>query len=194
MVPLDASKTLTRYAHITNIVFYLKPHANIEQVKKDASRYLNTVVPGMSLFYRSAEQVINSMKKQSEIFTLLLGLIGSISLIVGGIGVMNIMLVSVVERKREIGIRKALGARQRDIQLLFLIESMALSVLGGTNGVIVGVLVSYVIATFNHWPFSLLWSPIIMGFFVSVGVGVFFGFYPAVKASKLDPIDSLRVD
>lgn len=125
---------------------------------------------------------------------MLLALIGSISLLVGGIGVMNIMLVSVTERRKEIGIRRAIGARRRDIQTLFLAESVILSLFGGTLGVLLGVLISYVIASFAKWSFHLFLLPPLVGFCVSVAVGVFFGFYPAYKASQLDPIQTLRAD
>ena len=121
-------------------------------------------------------------------------MIGGISLIVGGIGVMNVMLVSVVERKREIGIRMAVGAKRKDIRMLFLIESITLAVLGGFMGIILGVFTSYIIAVFSGWGFALFLLPPILGFIVSVATGVFFGFYPAYSASKLDPIQTLRYE
>lgn len=194
IVPILTSKVLSKYSEIRNIVFYLKPDVSIERVKTDVTTYLNKHVSNVDLFFRSAEQIILSMRQQSRIFTLLLGLIGSISLLVGGIGVMNIMLVSVVERRREIGIRKALGARKRDIQSLFLIESVTLSLIGGLLGVIVGVGSSYIIARFTGWDFFILWQPPVIGFLVSVAIGVLSGFYPAWKASRLDPIESLRTE
>ena len=141
-----------------------------------------------------AKQIIKSMEEQGRIFTLLLGLIGGISLLVGGIGVMNVMLVSVVERKREIGIRKAIGAKRRDIQMLFLIESIVLSLFGGVLGVIAGLGVAYVISLFSGWQFSLYLEPPLIGFGVSVFTGIFFGFYPAMRAARLDPIETLRSD
>jgi putative ABC transport system permease protein len=104
------------------------------------------------------------------------------------------MLVSVVERKREIGIRLAVGAKRRHIQALFLMEALMLALVGGTLGVVIGILIAYVIAVCWHWQFTLFWLPPVIGFSVSVATGIFFGFYPAYKASQLDPIQALRAD
>jgi len=129
-----------------------------------------------------------------QMFTLLLGAIGSISLIVGGVGVMNVILVSVTERRREIGIRRALGARRGDIRGQFLIESLILSMVGGLFGILVGVGASRLIAHFAKWQFSLSLGAILLGVGVSSAVGIFFGFYPARQASLLDPIVALKSD
>jgi putative ABC transport system permease protein len=134
------------------------------------------------------------MIAQHKIFTLLLGLIGGISLLVGGIGVMNIMLVSVLERRREIGIRLALGARKRDIQALFLSEAVLLALIGGIIGIVAGIIGSFIIAELAHWQFSIFIWPVLVGFSVSVLVGIVFGFYPAHQAAKLDPIETLRME
>jgi len=143
-------------------------------------------------FFRSAKELISSMTKQKQILTIFLGLIGSISLIVGGIGVMNIMLVSVIERRREIGIRRAIGAKRKHIQHMFLIESVVLSLLGGTLGVITGIATSFVIAEYANWHFTIFVLPPAIGFTVSVFIGIFFGYYPARQAARLDPIQTLR--
>jgi len=124
----------------------------------------------------------------------LLGFIGSISLFVGGIGVMNIMLVSVSERRREIGIRMAVGARRRHILSMFLTETIALTIFGGVMGIIIGETLSLITAEFSRWRFHMFLMPPIAGFTVSVLVGIFFGFYPAYKASRLDPIETLRAE
>jgi len=145
-------------------------------------------------FFRSAKELIKSMEAQHKIFTLLLGLIGSISLLVGGIGVMNIMLVSVLERRREIGVRLALGALRKEIQWMFLSEAILLSLSGGFLGIIIGIFASYVIAAFVNWHFTIFLLPPFIGFTVSVFVGIFFGFYPAYKASQLNPIQTLRME
>ena len=134
------------------------------------------------------------MKKQMQMFTLLLGAIGSISLIVGGVGVMNVMLVSVSERKKEIGIRRAIGARQSDIQTQFLIESLVLCFVGGILGISVGIGASWVIAHVSHWQFIFSMVSVFLGVGVSVGVGIFFGFYPARQAARLSPIEALRAE
>jgi putative ABC transport system permease protein len=150
-----------------------------------ASRHLDVNV-------RSAEQLIDQQQAQMRLFTLLLGAIGSISLIVGGVGVMNVMLVSVTERKKEIGIRRALGAMQKDIQQQFLMESLLLCVAGGVIGSFAGVGVAYGLAAFNHWDFFVSMDAIAIGVVVSCLVGIFFGFYPARQAARLSPIDALR--
>lgn len=126
------------------------------------------------------------------ILSLLLGAIGSIALIVGGIGVMNVMLISVTERRKEIGIRRALGAQQSDIQSQFIIESVMLCLVGGLIGIILGTFVSYLFAYFTKWEFVVSYMAIILGFGVATAVGVFFGYYPARTASRMDPIKALR--
>jgi putative ABC transport system permease protein len=131
---------------------------------------------------------------QSKTMTLLLAAIAMVSLVVGGIGIMNIMLVSVTERTREIGIRMAIGARGRDILLQFLIEAITLSVIGGILGIASGFAVSLLIAAQTSWPTLVPSEWVICAFFVSAAVGIFFGFYPARKASQLDPIDALRYE
>ena len=126
--------------------------------------------------------------------TALLAGVAVISLVVGGIGIMNIMLVSVTERTREIGTRMAVGAHGRDILTQFLIEAMTLSVIGGIIGIITGIVASKIIAMIKNWSSLISPTSIILAFVVSAGVGVFFGFYPARKAAQLDPIDALRYE
>jgi putative ABC transport system permease protein len=126
-------------------------------------------------------------------FDVIIG-ISSISLVVGGIVIMNIMLVSVTERTREIGVRKALGARQRDVLLQFLIESATMALVGGAIGVMIGVIVAKVITIVLGFPTSVqLWS-VLMGLFMATATGVFFGVYPASKAARLDPVVALRAE
>ncbi len=192
IIPIQTSLVLNKYTQINNIVFRLKASATIPPIKIAIQHYLSTVAPGNSVFIRSAQELISKMQSQQQTFTLLLGIIGGISLLVGGIGVMNIMLVSVVERRREIGIRRAVGAKKRDILLLFVVESTTLSLFGGILGVIFGILASLIIAEFSHWKFTLFLTPPILGFVVSASIGIFFGYYPAYRASQLDPIDALR--
>ncbi|MFZ4077227.1 MAG: ABC transporter permease, partial [Legionellaceae bacterium] len=155
-------------------------------------KVISSQAPGLGIFSRSAKEIILSMERQGHTFTLLLTTIGAISLIVGGIGIMNVMLVSLSERKQEIGIRKAIGATNQDIQHLFLIEATLLSCVGGLLGVFVGVAVTAGVAFVNHWNFTLFLSPLCSGFGVSVLTGLFFGFYPARRAAKLDTVISLR--
>lgn len=191
-IPINTSHILSQYAQINSIIMTLKKGADISAVEKDITHYINQVNPNFKLFFRSAAELIKSMEKQKQILTLFLGLIGGVSLLVGGIGVMNIMLVSVVERRREIGIRRAIGAKRRDIQLMFLAEAIVLSLLGGLLGIIIGIAISYIIAKYAAWQFAVFFMPPVVGFSVSVFIGIFFGFYPAYQASRLDPIQTLR--
>jgi len=126
--------------------------------------------------------------------SLLLGAVASVSLLVGGIGIMNIMLVSVTERTREIGIRMAIGARRRDIRFQFLLEAMILSLLGGAMGILLGFGISQAITKFLGWQTEVSVYSIVLSAGFSGIVGIFFGFYPAWKASLLRPIDALRAD
>ncbi len=150
--------------------------------------------PGVDDDFRitSMEEIASMLSEAIGIMTLLLGAIAAISLLVGGIGVMNIMLVSVLERTREIGIRKALGARERDIWGQFLIEAAFLTFAGGIIGVIVGWAVSYLVSSMGLMTTVVSADIVILAVSVSVGIGLFFGFYPAWHASHLNPIDALR--
>jgi len=140
----------------------------------------------------SMEEMAETLSETAGTMTLLLAAIAAISLLVGGIGVMNIMLVSVLERTREIGIRKALGARERDIWGQFLIEAVFLTFAGGIIGVILGWVVSYFISSMGQMTTLVTADIVILAVSVSVGIGLFFGFYPAWNASRLNPIDALR--
>lgn len=143
---------------------------------------------------RSQEELASMMNSTTNMLTILLGCVAGISLIVGGIGIMNIMYVSVTERTREIGLRMSVGARGVDILNQFLIEAILLSVTGGIIGVILGVGASYSIKLFAHWPIAIQAWTIIMSFAVCTFTGVFFGWYPAKKAAQLDPIEALRYE
>jgi putative ABC transport system permease protein len=143
---------------------------------------------------RNQQEIADTMSATTEVMTALLAAIASVSLLVGGIGIMNIMLVSVTERTREIGIRMAVGARGRDILLQFLIEAVALSSTGGLLGILGGVGGARLITMIKEWPTLVSANSIIIAFVFSAAVGVFFGFYPARKASQLDPIDALRYE
>jgi putative ABC transport system permease protein len=143
---------------------------------------------------RNMEEIAEGAAESTKILTILLGGIASVSLLVGGIGIMNIMLVSVTERIREIGIRMSVGAREKDVLYQFLTEAIVLSVLGGAIGIGVGVVASRLISHFAGWETLVSFSAIALAFLFSGSVGVFFGFYPARKASKLDPIEALRYE
>jgi putative ABC transport system permease protein len=143
---------------------------------------------------RNPEDIIQAQLEASRTMTLLLVAIASISLVVGGIGIMNVMLVSVTERTREIGVRVAVGATEEAIQLQFLGESVMLSLVGGAAGVLLGVAGSAFVGRTLQWPMQLSIEAVVLAAAFSVAVGVFFGYYPARKASRLDPIESLRYE
>jgi putative ABC transport system permease protein len=143
---------------------------------------------------RNPEDIIQAQLEASKTLTILLIAIASVSLIVGGIGIMNVMLVSVTERTREIGVRVAVGATEEAIQLQFIAESIVLSLLGGAAGVVMGVAGSYLLGQALNWPIVMSPDAVLVAAAFSVAVGVFFGYYPARKASLLDPIDALRYE
>jgi putative ABC transport system permease protein len=143
---------------------------------------------------RNPEDIIQAQLAASQTLTVLLVAIASISLLVGGIGIMNVMLVSVTERTREIGVRLAVGATEQAIQLQFLAESVVLSLVGGAAGVVLGVVGSTLVGRTLHWPMEVSLEAVLVAALFSVAVGVFFGFYPARKAALLDPIEALRYE
>ncbi len=143
---------------------------------------------------RTPEELIRAQLAAARIFTLLLGSAASLSLLVGGLGIMNIMLISVTERTREIGLRLAVGATEQQIQLQFLTEAVLISLLGGAVGMLAGVLGSVVMQNTLHWDMQLSSSTMAVAGMFSAAVGIFFGFYPARKASRLDPIEGLRYE
>ncbi|MBI5892067.1 MAG: ABC transporter permease [Deltaproteobacteria bacterium] len=143
---------------------------------------------------RNLTEMMSASENASKIMTILLGAIASVSLIVGGIGIMNIMLVSVTERTREIGIRMAVGAKGRDILMQFLIEAVVLALLGGMIGILIGIIGSKIITYMAEWQTLITPWSIILAFGFSSIVGIFFGFYPARRASMLDPVECLRYE
>jgi putative ABC transport system permease protein len=143
---------------------------------------------------RNPEDIIQAQLDASKTLTILLIAIASVSLIVGGIGIMNVMLVSVTERTREIGVRVAVGATEEAIQLQFLGEAIMLSLVGGAAGVLFGILGSYLVGQTLHWQTQMSLESVAVAAFFAIAVGVFFGYYPARKASLLDPIEALRYE
>jgi macrolide transport system ATP-binding/permease protein len=143
---------------------------------------------------RNLSQIAETAEGSSRIMALLLAAVASISLVVGGIGIMNILLVSVTERTREIGLRMAIGARRLHVLLQFLAEAVLLSVTGGVAGIIMGVAFSAAISIIAGWPAPISSVAIASGFLFSAAVGIFFGYYPARKAAHLDPIEALRYE
>ncbi len=143
---------------------------------------------------RNLSQIASAAEGSSKIMAALLAVVASISLLVGGIGIMNILLVSVTERTREIGLRMAIGAQRMHVLLQFLAEAVILSATGGVVGIIVGVLVTQAIAVLAGWPTFISFAAISLGFLFSAAIGIFFGYYPARKAARLNPIEALRYE
>ena len=159
-------------------------------------RERHRILPGLDddFTIRNLTEVFAAQETSAQVMSILLGAIASVSLIVGGIGIMNIMLVSVTERTREIGLRQAVGAKTRDILSQFLVEAVTLSLLGGIIGIVVGLAASWLISYFAQWSTVVSLLSIMMAFVFSALVGVFFGYYPARKAAFLDPIEALRYE
>ena len=143
---------------------------------------------------RSQAELIQTLSSVSDMLTMLLGAIAGISLLVGGIGIMNIMFVSVTERTREIGLRMAVGGRGNDILIQFLIEAVLLSVFGGIMGIVLGLIISYFAAHLLSFPLVIMYHAILLSFVVCSAIGIFFGWYPAKKAANLNPIDAIRYE
>jgi putative ABC transport system permease protein len=159
-------------------------------------RERHRILPGLEddFTIRNLTEVFQAQETSAQVMSILLGAIASVSLIVGGIGIMNIMLVSVTERTREIGLRQAVGAKTRDILLQFLVEAVTLSLLGGIVGIAVGLAASLLISHFAKWSTAVSPLSILLAFLFSALVGVFFGYYPARKAAFMDPIEALRYE
>jgi putative ABC transport system permease protein len=189
-------KRLSRRTNISSIMLQAASADVIDRVQQDITSLLlqrrKTAEPDFTV--RNQVELAETATATTRTMTLLLGAIAGVSLIVGGIGIMNIMLVSVTERTREIGIRLAVGAHGRDVLLQFLIESVILSSLGGILGILIGVGSSQLISKLNGWPVLVSTPSVVVAFVFSAMVGMFFGFYPARKAAQLDPIDALRYE
>jgi len=169
---------------------------SVQQAVQQELHRRHHIAPGQDddFTVRSLNEIAQASESASRVMALLLAAVASISLLVGGIGIMNIMLVSVTERTREIGIRMAIGARRLHILLQFLVESVLLSIIGGLAGAALGVLSSKLLSALAHWPTLISPVAVVGGFLFAAAVGVFFGWYPARKASLLDPIDALRYE
>lgn len=168
----------------------------VEKSMTELLRQRHRIRDGMDADFslRNLTAVADSAAESTRVMSLLLGAIASVSLLVGGIGIMNIMLVSVTERTREIGLRKAIGARRQDIMAQFLIEALAISLLGGLSGLLLGIGLSLGMARGAGWPMQISSLSVVVAFGFSVFIGIFFGLWPAMKASKLDPIEALRYE
>lgn len=195
MIPITIGDRIFKETNISSLVVTLSDMKNADQVSAKILKILANKHQNKNKYI--AEQgfkELDTVNKMLSMLTLGLGAIAAISLVVGGIGVMNIMLVSVTERTREIGIRKAIGAKTKDIKLQFLMESVILCLIGGTIGTIFGISLGKIVSTFIHIDIPISIKVILLAFGFSSAVGIFFGLYPASKAAKLDPIEALRYE
>jgi putative ABC transport system permease protein len=194
-----AQKRITGYDWLDDIFFSADRRDDIPEVTKRIiallrERHHLRAGEDDDFNIRTPEELIRAQLAAADVFTLLLGSAASLSLLVGGIGIMNIMMVSVMERTREIGIRKAVGASEGNIQMQFLSEAIVMSVIGGLLGVIAGIAGSYLLKNTLHWQMELSSNIMMIAPLFSAGVGIFFGYYPARKASQLDPVEGLRFE
>jgi putative ABC transport system permease protein len=193
------ARRLTWYPYLRQILVSATSPSTIASAQKEVSEVLRlrhrlAVNDADDFTIRNQADLATAATATTDILTILLASIASVSLLVGGIGIMNIMLVSVTERTREIGIRMSVGARSRDILTQFLVEALVLSLLGGILGILLGVFGSTLISSLAKWPTIITTFSIILSFGFSIAIGVFFGFYPARKAALLNPIDALRYE
>jgi len=192
-------KRLQGVQHLTGITLGAEDGADLQQVSTQIASLLrmrHRIEPGAEddFAVRTQAEIATMLTSTTNTMTYLLASIAAVSLIVGGIGVMNIMLVSVTERTREIGLRLSIGARDLDVLMQFLVEAIVLSLAGGTAGVLLGLAASYGVTELLQWPTVVTSNSILLSFGVAAATGVFFGFYPARKAASLDPIEALRYE
>jgi putative ABC transport system permease protein len=192
-------RRLSHFPYLRQILVSATSPANVAVAQQQITdllrmRHKITSFEGDDFTIRNQADIAATATATTEILTILLASIASVSLLVGGIGIMNIMLVSVTERTREIGIRMSVGARGRDILTQFLIEALVLSLLGGIIGILLGVGGSIAISNFAKWPTIITLFSVLLSFGFSIAIGIFFGFYPARKAALLNPIDALRYE
>ena len=199
-IPLTtAQERMLAITHIHSVNIQVSSPEKMDQVQAEIEnlrRQRHHIRAGMEddFTVRNMTSLMESFTENTNMITLLLGSIASISLLVGGIGIMNIMMVSVTERTREIGIRKALGATSSNVLMQFMIESMVIGIVGGVIGIASGILLSKAIGAFGGLTTTVDILPVLVSFSFAVGIGLFFGIYPARKAARLDPIDALRYE
>jgi putative ABC transport system permease protein len=200
LVPYTAvQKRLLGIAHLQNITVSAEDGVALDAVTNEIAALLrmrHKLAPGEQddFMVRTLEEMTSVLTSTTTTMTWLLASIAAVSLLVGGIGIMNIMLVSVTERTREIGLRLSVGARDLDVLLQFLVEAIVLSLAGGAIGVALGFLASYAVSRIMQWSAIVTPSAVLMSFGFAAAIGIFFGFYPARRAAALDPIEALRYE
>jgi putative ABC transport system permease protein len=200
MIPYTTmQKRLMRITHVQSIVVSAVSADRVQEAQEQITALLrqrHRIGPDRDddFTIRNLSDIAQAATSSAQVMAVLLGIVASISLVVGGIGIMNIMLVSVTERTREIGIRMAVGARSRDIMLQFLVEAVVMAATGGILGILLGIGSSEILNQWAQWPILIRPDIVMVAFLFSGAVGVFFGFYPAQKAAHLDPIEALRYE
>jgi putative ABC transport system permease protein len=192
-------ETRGRIARVGTILVKASDGADTNEVQEKMTillRQRHRMQPGMENDFqiRNLTEILKTQEAASRVMSMLLAAVASVSLLVGGIGIMNIMLVSVTERTREIGLRLAVGARGKDILTQFLVEAMTLATLGGAIGVVLGIAISAIVAYFADWDISISFGAIVLAVGFSAAIGIFFGYYPAKKAAQMQPINALRYE
>ncbi|MDR1064176.1 MAG: ABC transporter permease [Azoarcus sp.] len=193
-VPIEGMRRLLPIPEINSILARVRATARLETEAQTFKNHLERIAPGRTVDVQIPRHLLDGLARQSSTFTYLLAGLGGISLLVGGVGVMNVMLMNVSERRREIGVRMALGARGRDIRDLFLAESAMLSIAGALVGTLAGLLAATAYARFSGWHFELSATSLPLGIASSLAVGLFFGLHPALAAARLPPVQALRDD
>ena len=191
-IPAPGMRRIYSAPQIGSVILRAAAGQDMERIATDATNALSAQLTDHTVEIQIPQQMIDGMTRQSRTFAYLLLALGAISLVGGGVGVMNVMLMNVSERRREIGIRMALGARQRDIRNLFLLEAVTLTAVGALCGAVLGMSAAYLYAWLSGWQFSLAMSALPLGVGSTLLVGLFFGIYPAVSASRLQPVEALR--
>ncbi|QXI29837.1 ABC transporter permease [Pseudomonas vanderleydeniana] len=192
MVPLEGLRRLFPEPRIDSLIIRIATQADPELTAQDLKRHLPALLHGQKAEVRIPRQLLDGLKRQAATFSRLLAGLGGIVLLVSGVGVMNVMLMNLAERRREIGLRLALGARPRDIRNAFLCETLCLSLPGVLLGALLGSLAALLFSHFAGWPLRLSLTPLLLGTGSSLLTGVFFGLHPALKASRLQPMEALR--
>ena len=192
ILPINGMRRLRPSPEITNVIGKVVSTADLPTTANELHRYMSERLNGRDVDVQIPQYLLDGLKRQANTFSYLLAGLGGISLLAGGVGVMNVMLMNVSERRREIGIRMALGARPRDIRDLFLLEAGILCAIGSLVGGIFGVVIAYVFTQFTGWIFSFTPESLALGCGSSLLIGLFFGLYPAISAAQLQPVQALR--